>query len=1418
MRKAIGPFVILKRIQIDYTYEEEPIALWDRKYSNIFFKLRRRRRTSPEKGSSCSQEAATLHVSYLPPFSWRKQVVASFSAKGSKGRAVILVGEEGQSLSLPSGFILADAIFPAEAVVTRASCRRSCRGRELRFFSPSLEKMTFKQASYVSVKVSSFQRAADPLRRCRRIFSAARLLPASSESRSFFTAGIVISFPSKCILAGEQQVERVPAASSLVAPMAASSRDTATSTTLTVFKRFQRRKGGDPAWSVHTYPMRYRPVYRFSYSYQSDIGYRFPKSCTEAISYVRPGQMSKAFHMYVVTSLIAALSAASATVLGAYTLAQSEDSQHRAKLASIYSEVDVAIERSNESVNRILNRMRQTGVAASVLWQSLRSVLSSANHEVRAGFELRVAALLADIDGNGTQAESARALAYLIADPNVCEVVFGRPRAVPNLLRFIFSAQPKRSKKAKQSSFHVSDKGKSMLVAAVMDVVTSNCESVEKLSFSPLLPKDAEMRDIAAAIAVIEEGGMQWDEQHGDEDDDGGKGMKGIGIKVLGGATVLGFSETGGYADVDHSDSYDTRMISNASKNLLFSRMSESSHAQLKLHSAVVPGLWDDLDSEHVAIPFAAWALANWAMASEVNRAHIQELDRDGHAVMSALVAPERSVKWHGSWLAQLLLEDRNLPLNNSVSDWSSSLLSTISQASKTQDIPLAQLALSALLVSIDRSPEAQEVVMDKGLHSMREASKQMANQKAIQESLAKALELISSRELHMSLEESQKWSAILLSWVFGKVSSDAIRSSAINILSRILEDYGPSSVPISQGWLTILLTDALSCRKATLAKVSAQLTSDKVKTQIDLSNVVSATQTANQLATAVVNLAGAQLGTAIDSADAFPLADLLSLEPFVGLFKNLKKDKTLKITAADSANATLKGIKALTEICADDPSCLDKIADFGVLCLLRRFLLDDDYEQLAAIEAYDASRAMEAQEKVSSTSGDSSVDATHDPSNLRVPATAHVRRHAARLLTVLSVLPKVQKAIVADKSWYKWLEECARGQIPGCNDLKIQSYARATLLNAFCSYLADWKSESDGAADSRSLNKKQHCPHFSDMIFLINPGLSHWKCTEQRTSNSSDKSTGSDDSAEVANGNLSRTMEDGNNPPASTSESESFSNSEFPPLDVVFVHGLRGGPFKTWRLSEDKSSTKSGLVEKIDEEAGKQGTFWPGEWLAADFSHARLFSLKYKTNLTQWSGASLPLQFLVTLKQKEVIGHLLEICTNMESFYLVSILLCMGGLVVKQMLYQARTENKDNFVENTVGIVFYSCPHFGSKLADMPWRMGLVLRPAPTIGELRSGSPRLVELNDFVRQLHKKKLIDVLSFCETKVTPIVEGYGGWAFRMEIVPMESAYPGFGELVVLDSTDHVNSCKPLSRTDPSYKDTLDFLQRLRSHYS
>ncbi|PHT51161.1 hypothetical protein CQW23_10908 [Capsicum baccatum] len=1115
-----------------------------------------------------------------------------------------------------------------------------------------------------------------------------------------------------------------------------------------------------------------------------------------------------------------------------------EGREKSGKSVRIYDEIENVMEKSEDSLRRIVYRMKKTGAAASVLWKSLRSVMSSANHEVRVGFELRVAALLADIAsaseirraalvaaGGGavvdwlletvamsgencwTQAESARALAYLIADPNVCEDVLGRPHAVPHLLRFIFTAQPRRSKKhARRSSFDLSDslKGRSMLVAAIMDVVTSHCESADKVSFKPTLPKDAEMRDIAAAIEVIEEGGMHWDEPHG-EDDDGGEGMKGIGMKILEGTAAVGLSRTNELVEMGPPNTSQT--VKYMPSNLLFNKINDSSSARSNLSSAVVPGLWDDLHSEQVAVPFAAWALANWAMASEVNRCHIQELDQEGHVVMAALVAPERSVKWHGSLMVKLLLEDQNLPLTTSVSDWTASLLSTVSHASKTQDIPLAQIALSAFLVSLERSSSAQDVAVEKGLHLMREAAKQTTKHSSVQEALAKALELLCAREWHMSLEESQHWSGVLLPWVFGPLSSDAIRSSAIRILTRIFEDYGPSSIPISQGWLTIMLADVLESKKTALSKGNNEPKSDKVKTQVDQANVVLATQIANQLAGAVVNLVGMQLGRVANADDTHPLADLLSLEPFAGPLKNLKKDKMPKINAADSAVATLKGIKALTEICAEDALYQNKIANFGGLCLLRRLLLDDDYEQLAAIEAYDASRASEGQDRLPTVPDEASTTANpHDASSLRVPPTGHIRKHAARLLNVLSVLPKVKKGLVGDKEWCEWLEECANGRIPGCNDPKIRSYARATLLNIFCN---DEAGEDYVNGDHGIFSDKTHnCPCYADMIFLINPELSHWKCMGNLMPKSLD---GSSPGASDSDGRECTTNEDINSGKSSTSasESENISQSEVPLVDVVFIHGLRGGPFKTWRLSDNKSSTKSGLVEKIDEEAGREGTFWPGEWLPSDFAQARLFSVKYKSNLTQWSGASLPLQ--------EVSAMLLEklVAAGIGSRPVVFISHSMGGLVVKQMLYQAKAEKKDDFVKNTIGVVFYSCPHFGSKLADMPWKMGLVFRPAPTIGELRSGSPRLVELNDFMGQLHKKGKLEVLSFCETKVTPIVEGYGGWAFRMEIVPLESAYPGYGELVVLESTDHINSCKPLSRSDPSYKETLEFLHKLKA---
>lgn len=41
---------------------------------------------------------------------------------------------------------------------------------------------------------------------------------------------------------------------------------------------------------------------------------------------------------------------------------------------------------------------------------------------------------------------------------------------------------------------------------------------------------------------------------------------------------------------------------------------------------------------------------------------------------------------------------------------------------------------------------------------------------------------------------------------------------------------------------------------------------------------------------------------------------------------------------------------------------------------------------------------------------------------------------------------------------------------------------------------------------------------------------------------------------------------------------------------------------------------------------------------------------------------------------------------------------------------------------------------------------------------------------------------------------------------------------FSNEQVLESTDHINSCKPINRNDPSYTETLEFLCKLKARYS
>jgi len=66
---------------------------------------------------------------------------------------------------------------------------------------------------------------------------------------------------------------------------------------------------------------------------------------------------------------------------------------------------------------------------------------------------------------------------------------------------------------------------------------------------------------------------------------------------------------------------------------------------------------------------------------------------------------------------------------------------------------------------------------------------------------------------------------------------------------------------------------------------------------------------------------------------------------------------------------------------------------------------------------------------------------------------------------------------------------------------------------------------------------------------------------------------------------------------------------------DVLFIHGLMGAAFKTWRQQDSEQV----LTDKILEDEARYTTCWPKTWLARDCPALRIISVEYDTSLSDW-------------------------------------------------------------------------------------------------------------------------------------------------------------------------------------------------------
>jgi pimeloyl-ACP methyl ester carboxylesterase len=260
--------------------------------------------------------------------------------------------------------------------------------------------------------------------------------------------------------------------------------------------------------------------------------------------------------------------------------------------------------------------------------------------------------------------------------------------------------------------------------------------------------------------------------------------------------------------------------------------------------------------------------------------------------------------------------------------------------------------------------------------------------------------------------------------------------------------------------------------------------------------------------------------------------------------------------------------------------------------------------------------------------------------------------------------------------------------------------------------------------------------------------------------------------------------------------------------VDIVFVHGLLGGVFYTWR-QQDKDNNREFSAKQISED--DYSYCWPRDWLQSESENVRVIGVDFDSFVSQWGGTCPTQSFNSSLDDRsaEILSRLQEAGVGTRPVIFVGH--SMGGLIIKKMLTAADTAGDDKLTElanNTKGVIFYSTPHEGSHIAKLNSIVKYIFFPSVEVQELEFGSPALTDLNMFFKQFVQKFKTRVISFGETIPTRHL------GLDLNFVPVESSNPGVGEFYPVPY-NHMDICKPESRKSVLFRklysmvwDTLD----------
>jgi len=227
---------------------------------------------------------------------------------------------------------------------------------------------------------------------------------------------------------------------------------------------------------------------------------------------------------------------------------------------------------------------------------------------------------------------------------------------------------------------------------------------------------------------------------------------------------------------------------------------------------------------------------------------------------------------------------------------------------------------------------------------------------------------------------------------------------------------------------------------------------------------------------------------------------------------------------------------------------------------------------------------------------------------------------------------------------------------------------------------------------------------------------------------------------------------------------------------DLIFVHGLTGGPITTW--------TCPGSGEP-------SGDYWP-KWIYEDVPGLNVYTLGYPTSLFErWAKKEMSLYE----RAKASLDYIASFGLGDRPIGFVTH--SLGGLLVKQIVRTGSEASDDGWnaiAKNCRLVIFLATPHTGSSLASA-FTLALPRLSSQYLHLLRSDSSELDQLNAAYRRLAPELKISTAAYYETSKTKNLA---------VVVNRTDADPGVvGAEVVPVDADHIDICKPANRRHPLY---------------